>query len=93
MKLIQLSIAILGLLLANRAQVVAGNKYDPAFPFGFGLSYTTFEYANLRTKSDSYGLKDDIEITVGVKNVGTRMGKEVVQLYSKRFVSQRNASC
>ncbi|MBQ9192236.1 MAG: glycoside hydrolase family 3 C-terminal domain-containing protein [Bacteroidales bacterium] len=50
---------------------------DPLYPFGYGLSYTTFEYANLRVS----GRVPDIEVTVDVKNTGSRDGDEVVQLY------------
>jgi beta-glucosidase len=50
---------------------------DPLFPFGYGLSYTTFEYSNLRVS----GRVPDVEVTVDVKNTGERDGDEVVQLY------------
>ena len=50
---------------------------DPLYPFGYGLSYTTFEYSNLRVS----GRVPEIEVTVDVKNTGSRDGDEVVQLY------------
>lgn len=50
---------------------------DPLYPFGYGLSYTTFEYSNLRVS----GHVPEIEVTVDVKNTGSRDGDEVVQLY------------
>ncbi len=54
---------------------------SPAFPFGFGLSYTRFEYANLRLKKTELSASDLIEATVEVTNAGERAGEEVVQLY------------
>ncbi|MCT4563407.1 MAG: glycoside hydrolase family 3 C-terminal domain-containing protein [Maledivibacter sp.] len=51
------------------------------FPFGYGLSYTTFEYSNLRSSSDQFKDIDGLTITVDVKNTGKITGKEVVQLY------------
>ena len=56
-------------------------KMDVLFPFGYGLSYTTFEYSNLKT--DKKEIKDTQEITVSVDvtNTGNMAGKEVVQLY------------
>lgn len=54
---------------------------SPLFPFGFGLSYTTFEYSNLRLSSEEIGINEKLEVTINVKNVGDRAGKEIVQLY------------
>ena len=56
-------------------------KQEVLFPFGYGLSYTKFEYADLKLSSRS--IKDDETLTVSlkVKNVGTCAGKEVVQIY------------
>jgi beta-glucosidase len=58
--------------------------FNPEYPFGFGLSYTTFEYSNLKISKASLPLGSDekIEISIDVKNTGARAGKEVVQLYS-----------
>ena len=51
------------------------------FPYGFGLSYTTFEYSGLKLDKDTYGPEDTITATLTIKNTGTRAGQEVVQLY------------
>lgn len=53
----------------------------PQFPFGFGLSYTTFEYKNLKLDKTSYTKGVPINISVEVSNTGNYDGKEVVQLY------------
>ena len=53
---------------------------EPLFPFGHGLSYTSFEYRNLRVPSTAIP-GEPVTVTVGVKNVGDRAGREVVQLY------------
>lgn len=58
-----------------------GNKYDPLFPFGYGLSYTKFAYSNLKLNSSEMTENGEIKVTVDVKNTGDRKGKEVVQLY------------
>lgn len=50
--------------------------------FGAGLSYTTFEYANLKVDKTSFNRNDELTFTVDVKNAGQRAGKEVVMLYS-----------
>jgi beta-glucosidase len=51
------------------------------FPFGFGLSYTTFEYKNPRVSADSFRDVDGLSVYVDVTNTGTVAGKEVVQVY------------
>lgn len=56
-------------------------KTEVLFPFGHGLSYTTFEYSNLRTDKDSMKDTDRVEVSVDIKNTGERPGREVVQLY------------
>jgi beta-glucosidase len=59
----------------------------PLYPFGYGLSYTTFEYANLRVTPRAVSPRGSINITVEVTNAGTRAGEEVVQLYVKHLNS------
>ncbi|WP_419802399.1 glycoside hydrolase family 3 N-terminal domain-containing protein [Mucilaginibacter sp.] len=54
---------------------------DPLFPFGFGLSYTTFKYDNLKVSKTQFNKNDQVTISVDVKNTGSIAGKEVVQLY------------
>lgn len=56
-------------------------KMDVLFPFGYGLSYTTFEYSNLKLDKKSMKDTDTLTVTVDVKNTGKVKGKEVVQLY------------
>ena len=56
-------------------------KMQTAFPFGYGLSYTTFEYSNLLLNKKEITDKDTVEMSVKVKNTGSRAGKTVVQLY------------
>ena len=57
------------------------SSLDPLFPFGFGLSYTTFAYSNMLVSKDNFGVNDSLTISVDVKNTGGAEGKEVVQLY------------
>lgn len=56
-------------------------KMDVLFPFGHGLSYTTFDYRNLKLSSSRIKDTDVLNVSVDVINTGTREGKEVVQLY------------
>ena len=54
---------------------------DPVYPFGYGLSYTTFEYGPVQLSSDSMSGTGNIKASVEVKNTGKVMGKELVQMY------------
>jgi beta-glucosidase len=54
---------------------------EPLFPFGHGLSYTTFEYSNLRIDDEEFSLSDGLRISLDVRNNGASDGKEVVQVY------------
>ncbi len=58
------------------------SDYNPQFEFGHGLSYTTFEYSNLKVSKKEFSTADVLTITVNVKNTGKRSGKETVLLYS-----------
>ncbi|MFD3274177.1 beta-glucosidase [Paenibacillus dendritiformis] len=58
-------------------------KETPLFPFGHGLSYTTFAYEQIRIDKSSMKDTDRATVTVTVRNTGSRAGKEVVQLYVK----------
>ena len=70
-----------------REGIFVGYRYydkkdlDVLFPFGHGLSYTTFEYSNLRLSADKIKDTDTLTATVTVKNTGNRAGKAVAQLY------------
>ncbi|MCI4667240.1 MAG: glycoside hydrolase family 3 C-terminal domain-containing protein [Bacteroidia bacterium] len=57
--------------------------YKPQFPFGFGLSYTSFEFSDFKVSKQEFGPDDKIEISITVKNTGARDGNKAVELYSK----------
>jgi beta-glucosidase len=64
------------------------NGFDPQWEFGYGLSYTTFEYGNLKLDQTSMASSDSIIVTVDVTNTGNKEGKQVVQMYiSDHFAS------
>lgn len=63
-------------------------KIAPRFPFGYGLSYTTFQYGKVSTDKKEYAKGDMINLSLTVKNTGTKAGAEVVQIYS----GQKNPS-
>lgn len=60
---------------------------EPLFPFGFGLSYTDFEYLKMEVSHETFSVKDTVRIFVEVKNTGKTEGKEVVQLYVRDKIS------
>jgi beta-glucosidase len=73
-------------------QVGRNNAYvdmesTPLYPFGFGLSYTKFQYSDLELGAEEIGPADGIEVRLRVKNVGDRPGKETVQLYVEDVIS------
>ena len=59
----------------------------PLFPFGHGLSYSRFEYSNLRLSAKEIGSAGDLEVRIDVKNTGPRPGVETVQLYLHDVIS------
>ena len=62
-------------------------KGEPLYPFGFGLSYTTFKISNIRTSSPRLASDGNVTVSVDVTNTGSRSGDEVVQLYVKHLHS------
>ena len=72
----------------KQSELINGNTwkndfFNPQYKFGFGLSYTDYEYSNLVIDKSSYSLSDEINISVDIRNIGERAGKEVVQLYAR----------
>jgi beta-glucosidase len=63
-------------------------KGQPLYPFGFGLSYTTFKYSNLKTSAPALTKDGVISVSVEVRNTGKRAGDEVVQFYVKHLNSE-----
>ena len=70
-----------------RESIYVGYRYydkadkKVAYPFGHGLSYTTFEYSDLKLSASNIDEKDELTVSVTIKNTGEKAGKEVVQLY------------
>ena len=62
-------------------------KVSLQWPFGYGLSYTTYEYSNLKVDKATFTADDILTVTVDVKNTGSRAGKEAVLLYSSDLVA------
>lgn len=75
--------------IAYKEGVFAGYRWyehkniQPLYAFGHGLSYSTFEYSNLKTNAENYTMDDDVLVKVEVTNTGEVDGKEIVQLYVK----------
>lgn len=79
-------------LTYNHHPTGRGNDYydlsgEPLYPFGFGLSYTTFEISDLQLNKIKYSENDTIVAKVTVKNTGSKAGSEVVQLYVKDLLA------
>lgn len=62
-------------------------KVSLQWPFGYGMSYTTFEYSNLKVDKASFTADDILTVSVDVKNTGSRAGKEPVLLYSSDLIA------
>jgi beta-glucosidase len=56
-------------------------KIEPLFPFGHGLSYTTFEYSNLKLNTDRFTIESGLDVSMEIRNSGKRAGQEIIQLY------------
>ena len=63
-------------------------KGDPLYPFGYGLSYTTFRYSNLRASAGTLKPGGEVTLSVDVANTGSRDGDEVVQFYVRHLGSK-----
>jgi beta-glucosidase len=59
---------------------------EPLYPFGYGLSYTTFEYSNMRLSKNKIKLNEEVTISIDLKNSGNLAGEEIVQLYVQDLV-------
>jgi beta-glucosidase len=58
-------------------------EIEPLYPFGHGLSYSTFEYSNINTNKNDFNIGDDVLVKVDISNKSNISGKEIVQLYVK----------
>jgi beta-glucosidase len=56
-------------------------KIEPLYPFGHGLSYTSFEYSALTVSKEQFGESDTVTVSFNVKNIGNLKGAEIAQLY------------
>ena len=64
---------------ARRGYILSATT--PLFPFGFGLSYTTFKYSNLKITKPKIGVNEETTVTVDITNTGQVRGEEVAQMY------------
>jgi beta-glucosidase len=61
-------------------------KNTPLYPFGYGLSYSKFDYSNLKLSANTFSKNGQIQVSVTLKNSGKVTGKEVVQLYIRDLI-------
>jgi beta-glucosidase len=61
-------------------------KNSPLYPFGYGLSYSKFDYSDLKLSTDSFSKNGEIQVSVTLKNTGKVAGKEVVQMYIRDLI-------
>ncbi len=86
------SLATYDYKVSEEVETMAGNyNYDAKvslqWPFGYGLSYTSFEYSNLQVDKTEFTANDVLTFSVDVKNTGNRVGKESVLLYTSDLVA------
>jgi beta-glucosidase len=79
-------------LVYNHKPTGRGDDYNnlsglPLFPFGYGLSYTNFEYSDMKLSKNNISTNESASVSVILKNSGTRDGDEVVQLYIRDMLS------
>jgi beta-glucosidase len=79
-------------LVYNHKPTGRGDDYNnltgqPLFPFGYGLSYTTFDYSDLKFSEKRIGAGDRTKVSLKIKNTGKVAGEEVVQLYIRDLIS------
>jgi beta-glucosidase len=67
-----------------RRQAYIFDDSEPLYPFGYGLSYTTFRVSRVRLERDTIGVADSVRVFADVTNTGARAGDEVVQLYLRQ---------
>lgn len=65
----------------------------PIYPFGYGLSYTNFEYSNMKISSENADANGNLTFSADIKNTGTTSGKEVAQLYISHPANRFNYTC
>jgi beta-glucosidase len=71
----------------SRFREYVNSNSTPLYPFGFGLSYTSFDYNNLELSSREIGVDNSVRVSITLKNTGDREGDEIVQLYIHDLVS------
>lgn len=74
--------------LDSKARTYMYYEGTPLFPFGYGLSYTTFAYSNMQVKKEKLDANETLEVLIDIKNTGTCAGGEIVQLYVSKMVPE-----